>query len=417
MSAISVASLSKCYQIYERPQNRLWQFLWRGKRKYHRDFWSLRNVSFEVAQGETVGVIGRNGSGKSTLLQMLAGTLQPSFGVVATQGRVAALLELGSGFNPEFSGRENVYLNAMILGLSGQETEERFDEILNFADIGEFIDQPVKTYSSGMIVRLAFAVSVCVEPDILIIDEALSVGDMAFQFKCMERLDRLTKSGVTLLFVSHDLGAVKAFCQRAIYLVKGEVRAMGSASDMVELYLMDMRAEQKDQMTGQAIVGEKPPLNAQGGMAFGTRQGRVKSACFADTGGIRSIYVSGDTARLRISVEYDETVKYPGLSIFINDRRMVEVAGKFFTFLPLGEENTRTCEADVEVTFPILFNSGDYHITIRLEDRLGDNHMMPIDKQVSVLSFQVMRASDKHFYGLLDLPFACEVVGMTNGVK
>src|SRR5690606_26363765 len=187
-TAISVAGLSKCFHLYEKPRDRLLQMFSFGRRQYYSEFWALRDVSFEVRRGETIGVVGRNGSGKSTLLQMICGTLTPTAGTISTNGRIAALLELGAGFNPEFTGRENVYLNAAILGLSRQETDERFDDIAAFADIGDFIDQPVKMYSSGMYVRLAFAVAINSTPDILIVDEALAVGDVRFQYKCMRRI-------------------------------------------------------------------------------------------------------------------------------------------------------------------------------------------------------------------------------------
>lgn len=242
--SIKVENLSKCYQIYDQPRDRLKQFvvprlqrvMGQPLRQYFREFWALKDVSFEVKKGETVGIIGRNGSGKSTLLQMICGTLNPTVGSIQTHGRIAALLELGSGFNPDFTGRENVYMNGAVLGLSREEVEQRFDDIVAFADIGEFIEQPVKTYSSGMYVRLAFSVIVHVDADILIVDEALSVGDMYFQAKCMAHMKKLMNSGVTVLFVSHDIGAVKALCGRAVYLDHGTVVSVGPTDDVVEAY-------------------------------------------------------------------------------------------------------------------------------------------------------------------------------------
>ncbi|MFO7662380.1 MAG: ABC transporter ATP-binding protein [Chloroflexota bacterium] len=233
---IETCEVGKCYQIYERPQDRLKQMLWRGRRRYYREFWALRDVSFAVRRGETVGVIGRNGSGKSTLLKMLCNTLAPTTGTLAVQGRVAALLELGTGFNPEFTGRENVYLNAAILGLDDAEIEYSLPEILQFADIGEFIDQPVKTYSSGMAVRLAFAVAAHVRADILVIDEALSVGDVFFVQKCMRFLRKFQEQG-TLFFVSHDTAAVINLCDRVLWLEHGQVREVGPAKEVCEHYL------------------------------------------------------------------------------------------------------------------------------------------------------------------------------------
>jgi len=221
--AIKVENLSKCYHIYDQPHDRLKQivlprlggFVGLTPKQYYQEFWALRDVSFEVKKGETVGIIGRNGSGKSTLLQMICGTLNPTSGSIQTQGRIAALLELGSGFNPEFTGRENVYMNGAVLGLSREEIDARFDAIAAFADIGQFIEQPVKTYSSGMMVRLAFAVIAHVDADILVIDEALAVGDAFFTQKCMRFLRAFMKTG-TVLFVSHDTGSVRNLCARAI---------------------------------------------------------------------------------------------------------------------------------------------------------------------------------------------------------
>src|SRR5215208_4590187 len=228
--AIQVNDLSKCYTIYSRPEDRLkqsvlprlQQLAGRVPQRYFHEFWALRNVSFEVRKGETVGIIGRNGSGKSTLLQIICGTLSSTSGIVTSQGRIAALLELGSGFNPEFSGRENVDLNGAVLGLSQEEVDARFDDIAGFADIGEFIEQPVKIYSSGMVVRLAFAVQAMVDPDILIVDEALAVGDEKFQRKCFARLEELKSRGTSILFVSHSGPQIVELCERALLLERGE---------------------------------------------------------------------------------------------------------------------------------------------------------------------------------------------------
>ena len=227
--AIRVQGLSKCYQIYTNPADRLKQFIFprikrllgKSSTPYYREFWALENISFTVKRGETVGILGSNGSGKSTLLQIICGTLSPTGGTVQTHGRIAALLELGSGFNPDFTGRENVYLNAAVLGLSLDEINKRYDDIVDFADIGEFINQPVKTYSSGMVVRLAFAVQSQIEPDILIVDEALSVGDVKFQAKCFDRLRQLKENGTSILLVTHSSEQVVSHCTAALLLNKG----------------------------------------------------------------------------------------------------------------------------------------------------------------------------------------------------
>lgn len=415
-AVITVDALGKCYHIYDRPQDRFKQFLWRGRKQFHRDFWALRDVSFEVRRGETIGIIGRNGSGKSTLLQLIAGTLEPTTGTVGFQGRVAALLELGSGFNPEFSGKENVFLNASILGLSDTEIMQRYDEIVAFADIGEFIDRPVKTYSSGMIVRLAFAVSVCVDPDILIVDEALSVGDAAFQFKCMERLDRMTRSGVTLLFVSHDIATVKAFCRRAIYLAGGQVRGIGSASDMAEMYLMDMRSDMKSGHSGTAGVGPKTALSGEQGVAFGTNQGRIVSAQFVETDSTNALFSTGDPIRIRIELEFDETIARPAVTILLYDQRMVEIGGKYFLVRQDRAMLNQAGRTTLEVVLRTNLNNGSYFLTLRLEDRLSDSQMLPVDKQVGALSFRVVRPANRHFLGLMDLDMDFAVVAQRDGL-
>jgi lipopolysaccharide transport system ATP-binding protein len=234
--ALRVEKVSKQYRIYERPGDRLTESLTRGRWKRHREFWALSEVSFEIERGTTVGIVGPNGCGKSTLLQIVAGTLEPTHGAVERDGRVAALLELGAGFDPEFTGVENVHLNAALMGLSRRETERLMPAIERFAEIGPFIRQPVKTYSSGMFVRLAFAVAASVEPDLLVIDEALAVGDAVFQHRCLRRIKELQERGATVLFVSHDAAAVRALCARAILLSSGRVVADGAPAEVLNRY-------------------------------------------------------------------------------------------------------------------------------------------------------------------------------------
>ena len=256
--AIKVENLSKCYQIYAQPRDRLKQFVLprlqriagKSPKQYFREFWALKDVSFEVKKGETVGIIGRNGSGKSTLLQMICGTLNPTSGSIQTNGRIAALLELGSGFNPEFTGRENVYMNASVLGLSKEEIDARFDDIAAFADIGQFIEQSVKTYSSGMYVRLAFAVIAHVDADVLVVDEALAVGDAVFTQKCMRFIRKFQENG-SLIFVSHDTSSVQNLCQSGIWLNNGRMELVGTARSVSEAYL---------QYTLQEIYGDQSKL-------------------------------------------------------------------------------------------------------------------------------------------------------------
>lgn len=254
--AIRVKNIDKCYQIYNTPRDRLMQFILprfqktigQVPKQYFQEFWALRNISFDIMKGETVGIIGRNGSGKSTLLQLICGILTPTSGLIETNGRVAALLELGAGFNPEFSGRDNVYMSAGLLGLSRKEIDNLYEDIVAFSGIGNFIDQPVKTYSSGMFVRLAFSVNIMSHPEIMIVDEALAVGDMNFQARCITALKRIQDDGATVLFVSHDIGTVKSLCSHAICLDGGEIKKMGKATIVAEYYDRVMREEMNQEL-------------------------------------------------------------------------------------------------------------------------------------------------------------------------
>ncbi|RAP61031.1 ABC transporter [Achromobacter sp. HZ01] len=264
--SIHVENLGKRYSIYSKPQDRLKEALvarsagifGRSARSYAQEFWALSDVSFDVKKGETVGIVGRNGSGKSTLLQMICGTVTPTTGSVKTNGRVAALLELGAGFNPEFTGRENVYLNASLLGLTREQIDQRFDSIAGFADIGEFIESPVKKYSSGMFARLAFSVAIHTEPDILIVDEILAVGDAAFQRRCLKKFYEIRDMGCTILFVSHDQYQVKSICQRALYLERGVQKAFGAAGKVIDQYTIDMQAALREFEAKEEAAGKHP---------------------------------------------------------------------------------------------------------------------------------------------------------------
>jgi ABC-type polysaccharide/polyol phosphate transport system ATPase subunit len=236
MALVELQNISKRYNIYERPVDRLKEIMWRNRRCYHREYWALRGIDLVVDPGMTTAILGPNGSGKSTLLQIIAGVIQPTTGTCRINGRLTAILELGAGFQPEYSGRENVLLSGMILGVPKEEMLKKMDAIAEFAEIGEFFDQPVKTYSSGMVVRLAFGAAINVEPQILLVDEALAVGDSRFQQKCVKKIEALQKSGVTIIFVSHDIGAVKRFCQQAVLLNGGRVLGKGPVEEIVPMY-------------------------------------------------------------------------------------------------------------------------------------------------------------------------------------
>lgn len=259
-TVIHLECVSKCYKMYSKPSDRLKELIFGRFREFHEKFWALKDVTLDINKGDSVGIIGVNGSGKSTLLQIIAGTLHPSSGKITVDGRVSALLELGSGFNPEFTGLENVYLSGRILGLSEQEISAKLEDILAFADIGNFIHQPVKTYSSGMYVRLAFSVAVSVDPDILIVDEALSVGDAIFQQKCMKRFYEIRDSGCTILFVSHDSYQVNSICNKAIYINHGKIEAFGDAKTVVDIYSQDLERKQMavDSEASLRVLEEHP---------------------------------------------------------------------------------------------------------------------------------------------------------------
>lgn len=400
--AISAENLSKCYQIYDAPKDRLLQMLARGRKRFYREFWALDDVSLMVEKGETVGIIGRNGSGKSTLLQLICGTLMPTRGHVRGNGRIVALLELGSGFNPEFTGRENVYMNAAVLGLSSSEIDARFDEIIAFANIGDFIDQPTKIYSSGMLVRLAFAVSVGVEPDVLIVDEALSVGDASFQFKCLNRLEELTAKGTTLLFVSHDMTMVKRFCNRVIYLRQGRVVASGAPDEIAELYLLDMRDEQRQWVSGGDIpVTRKSFMGDQNGVAFGTPEGYISSACFTNTQQLSSSYLYGDDIEIHVEVLLKESISRPNISFTIQEARLLVIGGANFA-LQTGPAEDGWRHAAITVRFPANLSAGRYHVTLKLLDGENEHTSQLIEKQVAPLAFDML-PNQKNFLGMVDL--------------
>ena len=342
--AIKVGNLSKCYQIYNQPHDRLKQSInprmqrLFGKlpKKYFREFWALKDVSFDVGKGETVGIIGRNGSGKSTLLQIICGTLGPTMGEVETYGRVAALLELGAGFNPDFTGRENVYMNATVLGLNQTEIDDRFSDIAAFADIGEFIEQPVKLYSSGMYARLAFAVAISVNPNILIVDEALAVGDEAFQRKCFARMEQIKADGATILLVAHSGALITQLCDRAILLNEGMNLYTGEPKQAVAWYqklaaaphdltykvIQEMVSEQEDKSSAVFDAKNKDEVSLPGGSAL-------------DIGShTKGLSANGDAeGRFQLEARWDEHLKSKSTVIFeknggeISDVRIETLTG------------------------------------------------------------------------------------------
>lgn len=407
--AISVQHLSKCYHVYEKPQDRLKQAILPRLRRsvglthhnYFREFWALRDVSFEIMRGETAGILGRNGSGKSTLLQMICGTLTPTSGSVQTNGRIAALLELGSGFNPEFSGRENIFLNGTILGMSQAEIEQRFDDIAAFADIGDHLEQPVKTYSSGMYVRLAFAVNIMSQPQIMVVDEALAVGDMNFQAKCMTALSRIQDNGATILFVSHDIGSVKSLCTKAVYLDRGNMRDFGPAPEIARRYVQDMRSEMNEETRQFSRVSadfdSQPPLIKRGPVGtekaesgiFKTSDSfdkRVKLHRYGSGGAaIRFVELVDENDLPLEHVEFDQSIRVRiyveahsrhriSVNFYILDEKRISITGCGFSqaeqsFLDIHGGDLYL----VEYTLKLPLAQGRYSVTAHITEPLIEN--------------------------------------------
>lgn len=404
--AIRVENLSKCYEIYANPHDRLKQFVLprlqrsagREPKQYFREFWALKDVSFEVKKGETVGIIGRNGSGKSTLLQMICGTLSPTSGDIQTNGRIAALLELGSGFNPEFTGRENVYMNASVLGLSNDEIDTRFDDIVAFADIGEFIEQPVKTYSSGMMVRLAFSVSVNVRPDILVVDEALAVGDGAFQLKCMTRLKALQETGATVLFVSHDLGSVGRLCSSAHILDRGAKLAEESVFDSIRTYERLLKlSEQKELLYEKGKgkgKGARHPLkrfyeeSEYLPVSLGTQEAIISEVEISGSEGKgEGLLVSGECVSLLIRIISEIEVENVILGFGLRSVQGVRVIGgnSQFSKVPIG---LRQGANQVEVDFFLNIVAGEYFLNIGLVK--DDDERVDLDQRWGVRKLTII---------------------------
>ncbi|MEY4505917.1 MAG: transporter ATP-binding protein [Pseudomonadota bacterium] len=407
--AIEVSGLGKCYQIYSKPSDRLRQMLVGGRRQYFKEFWALKDVSFRIQKGETVGIIGRNGSGKSTLLQIICGTLNPTQGAVKVRGRVAALLELGAGFNPEFSGVENIYMAASLYGLSKAEVDQRIDAIAAFADIGDHIHQPVKTYSSGMYVRLAFAVIAHVDADILVVDEALSVGDAVFTQKCMRFIRKFRENG-TLLFVSHDTSAVTNICQSAVLLSHGAVISTGSAKSVVERYL-ELIYQQTQNIETSAISNEENRNNLifnsssiqyrdmradfinstnlrndikvfefdENAPSFGMGGAKLEYLYLLDNADKCLLYlVGGEEVVLKIAFKAYQSIQKPIIGFTFKDRlgQPLFVDNTYFSTLkaPISANEGDTLIARFEFRCPVL-PAGQYSISPAIADGTQDDHV------------------------------------------
>lgn len=418
--AIKVEKLSKCYPIYEQPRDRLKQFILprlrrlagQASKRYYREFWALSDLSFEVRKGETVGIIGRNGSGKSTLLQLICGTLNPTAGTIRTSGRIAALLELGSGFNPEFTGRENVYLNAAILGLANDEIDARFADIAAFADIGEFIERPVRTYSSGMMVRLAFAVAINVAPEVLIIDEALAVGDAAFQRKCMRKIEELSRNGVTLLFVSHDMETVRKICNEAIYLKHGKLIETGPAKSVCIEYERDLfgastGAEGPPVLDHLSADNESPPLmdpdlivcNEQ---LYGDGRAQILDISLTDNRQ-QKLNVAEIGAQLVVSyrVLFLDAVAQPVLGMMVSNREGVCIFGTNTDGLAISNRSYAIGD-EVQITFNLTNNLGPgiYYLTCGIYSTDSDGNLIYLQRRMDALIFKSVLRTNERIAGI-----------------
>jgi lipopolysaccharide transport system ATP-binding protein len=442
---LTVSGLSKCYERYERPWQRLLGHFIPYYRRKAQPFWAVRDVSFALYPGQTLGIIGRNGSGKSTLLQIISGTLTPTQGSVSSGGRIAALLELGAGFNPEFTGRENVFLNGAIYGLSRSEVQARLDAILAFADIGDFIDEPVQHYSSGMFVRLAFSVIAHVDADILIIDEALAVGDALFANKCMRFLEGFRQRGA-ILFVSHDTGTVTRLCDEVLWLNRGEAMQLGPARAVSEAYLEYLYAEQQRVAPDDAVdetqlarttalaeaLRAEAPVDARhellaasnlrnaidlepfafDGSAFGTGKASLLDVCFRDLEGRRLAHVTGgDTVILDLRFLTHDAIDALIAGFLFKDRQGQVLFGEntllFYRDQPVRSVPDQVYLASFRFTLPYL-PAGEYLISVAIASGTQDDHLMHCWRHDALL-FSVLSSHVVH--GIIGLPVAaCTLV-------
>ena len=377
---VLVQNVSKLYRLYQRPADRIREILPFFSKRLHTDFWALNDISFQLERCETLGLVGPNGCGKSTLLQIVCGILPPTSGRVVTQGRIAALLELGAGFNPEFTGRENVFLNGEIMGLSRGEIERAFPAIEAFADIGEFISRPVKEYSSGMYVRLAFSTAIHVEPDILIVDEALAVGDAVFANRCVRKFEELKQRKVTVLFVSHDLGLVKQLSNRAILLLGGRIEAQGAPKDVINRYIGLVLARQKSDA----------PRAAQGSFRHGDGSSEILNVELTNSQGqAATAFHSGERITARVRSLFHRAKSDPMVGILIRTRIGMDVYGTNtrLEHVELGDFAAGE-ELDIEFSFDCWLAPQEYTLTVATQNADGSSH----DWVDDAIAFEVVDA-------------------------
>ena len=413
--AIKITNLTKIYKLYDRNRDRLKDSLGLSKKANYKEHYALKNVDMEVKTGESVGIIGVNGSGKSTILKIITGVLNATSGDIEINGRISALLELGAGFNMEYTGLENVYLNGTMMGFTEKEIDERLQDILDFADIGDFIHQPVKTYSSGMFVRLAFAVAINIDPEILIVDEALSVGDVFFQSKCYHKFEEFKKMGKTILFVSHDLTSIAKYCDRVILLNKGVKLAEGNPKDMVNMYkkllVHQLDEETLEDVSGKSAIGEK----SESGKAwkdnfeinptitdYGEKQAEIVDFAIIDQyGAYSSIIEKGSVYRVKAKIHFHETVKNPIFTITIKNKQGTDITGTNTMFERI-ETGTVNAGEERIVTYEQKMNlqGGDYLLSLGCTGYVGDNFVV-YHRLYDLVSFNVL--SDKNTVGFFDM--------------
>ena len=398
-SAVLARDVSKAYRIYRKPVHRLWELILPGK-KLHEEFFAVRHVYLDIPHGSTVGIIGENGAGKSTLLKLLTGITRPTTGEIQVNGRVSSLLELGAGFHPEFSGRDNIHLNCSVLGMSDAEIAERFPKIVEFSELGEFIDRPVKTYSSGMYVRLGFAVASSVDPDILMIDEALSVGDEHFKGKCINRLNEFREQGKTTIFVSHDMGAVKTMCRHVVLMDQGEILEQGTAEEVADEYLK--RAHARGSARLSAINREASAYPRWGSGEIETLEVEMLGA----DGQPSLVFRNGEPFTVRVRYRVHKRARRPvfGLGIYRSDGTYVNGSNHHWRNHPIeiatvepGEEGEARMAFD---SLPLL--AGQYYLTTFVYDH---DKVAPtaIDHREHALTFEVVDVR-RHQHGMLSLP-------------
>jgi len=418
--AIVCENLSKAYPIYNSPRDRLRELLHFGRRSYHRDFWALREVTFSIPRGATFSILGENGAGKSTLLQLIAGILQPTSGRIDVRGRVSALLELGSGFNPEFSGRDNVFLNASILGLSRPEIENCYSDILDFAEIGDFIHQPVKTYSTGMVVRLAFAVAINVRPEILLVDEALAVGDIYFRQRCMRKIHQMQHDGVTIVYVTHNVADVKSISTQALWLSEGRLAEIGDPDRVVSRYQAFMVNKDIAYMKLHQAPAVAAPAATVGDESFeiietipnidyryGTARARILGITALNTRGeTLSLLPPGEEIVLRISFRAEDELLMPMAGFMLRNHLGVDFSGTNTALedAPLpAMQRGEIATVDFRITLPVLY-PGHFSFSPAVANGTLDGYEM-CDWIDNALTLQMEKRVD--MYGFFRLP--CEV--------